>query len=216
MNERREQTRDQAESAFTPLLRWLWSRSPDILGVVFVDQEGECVDYCASMAPFEAKVAGAHMRVVATHVSEALATLGGGELHSVEIYGAERELIVRRLDECYLVAVVVSAGGVNHGLMDATERAVAALRDEAGVPPPPWEPHAGPIEVELRAAIGWPYAPAAFRQGGGRTPIVAVLGRWFEPGGAVGGELVCFRVRSSDGTELTLAHDISQDRWLRW
>jgi hypothetical protein len=42
-----------------------------------------------------------------------------------------------------------------------------------------------------------------------------VLGKWVETGGAAGGSLCCFRVRTEEGVELTLAHDLSRDRWTR-
>ena len=42
------------------------------------------------------------------------------------------------------------------------------------------------------------------------------LGRWEEAGGLAGDHLVCFRVRTEDDTELTLAYDEAEGRWLRW
>jgi hypothetical protein len=70
------------------------------------------------------------------------------------------------------------------------------------------------LEVIVRAAVGWPYAPAAFSQEGVRVVVSDVLGRWTEPGGSLGDELVCFRVRTADGQELTLVHDPAGNGWL--
>jgi hypothetical protein len=46
-----------------------------------------------------------------------------------------------------------------------------------------------------------------------RVTITGVLGRWTEPGGAMGDDLVCFRVQTKDGQELTLVHDPGGDGW---
>jgi len=48
------------------------------------------------------------------------------------------------------------------------------------------------LEVIVRSAIGWPYAPAAFSQEGARVIVSDVLGRWTEPGGAEGDEAGVF------------------------
>jgi hypothetical protein len=79
---------------------------------------------------------------------------------------------------------------------------------------PTWDPAPRSLEVIVRGAVGWPYAPAAFSQEGVRVFISDVLGRWTEDGGAQGDELVCFRVRTEEGQELTLVHDPAGDGWL--
>lgn len=211
-----EARRDQAESAFTPLLRWLASAEPEVRAVTFVDQEGECVDYCSALDPFDAKVAGAHMQALVRVVRHATEVLGTGEPYAFEVYCADHELLARRVDEHYTLVVVVAGGGTNQRLLEAIERALSALRTEAILEAPVWDPHAGPLEVHVRPAVGWSYAPIAFRQGERYCPIADVLGRWTEPGGPVGGQLECFRVRTPAGVELTLVYDPSQERWLRW
>jgi hypothetical protein len=65
----------------------------------------------------------------------------------------------------------------------------------------------------VRAAVGWPYAPASFDRAGSRVTISDVLGRWLEPSELGHGELVCFRIRTKEGQELTLVHDPSADDW---
>jgi hypothetical protein len=67
--------------------------------------------------------------------------------------------------------------------------------------------------VLVRSAIGWEYAPAAFSEGGIRVAVSDVLGRWTEPSGVQGDDIVCFRVRTQDGQELTLVHDPGGDGW---
>ena len=57
----REGARDQAESAFTEILRRLLHRMKGILAVAFVDGAGECVDYCSALDPFDTKVVAAQL-----------------------------------------------------------------------------------------------------------------------------------------------------------
>jgi predicted regulator of Ras-like GTPase activity (Roadblock/LC7/MglB family) len=210
-----EAPRDQEESSFTAVLRRVCRSTPGVLAAVFVDNEGECVDYCSAVDPFEAKVVGAQMRVATDVLGGSVPALGGGCMHAVEVYGASRELVARLVDDHYLLVVLARAGTVDERLLDTVEAAVADLRHEAGVEAPPWDPQAAPLRVELRQAIGWEYAPAAFRERGKRVRVSDVLGKWVETGGAAGGSLCCFRVRTEEGVELTLAHDLSRDRWTR-
>lgn len=212
---RSEATRDQEESSFTPVLRRVWASSPGVLAAVFVDEEGECVDYCSTLVPFEAKVAGAHLRIVVDVAQEAVPRLGGGEMHALEVYGARRDMILRRVDEHYLLVVLAEEGAIDARVRDQVEAAVADLRHEAGVEVPVWDPQSVPLQVELRHAVGWEYAPAAFIERGRRIRVADVLGMWTESGGAAGGALSCFRVRTEAGVELTLAHDMNRDRWMR-
>lgn len=209
----REAPRDQAESAFTPILRRLLLRATGVLAVCFVDDEGECVDYCAALSVFDVKVTGAQLRVVMDPLLEGIRRVGGGESWSLHVRGEQRELVARRIDEQYLLVVVIKPRALTRRLLGGIEQAVCDLRWEAGLTTPEWEPAVDSVRVEVRTAVGWPYAPAAFHDGGERVRIAAVLGRWSEGGGHQG--RLCFRVRTEAGEELTLAHDRSFDRWER-
>lgn len=206
-----ESPRDQAESAFTPILRRLLHRTTGVLAVCFVDEEGETVDYCAALPPYDTKVTGAHLRVVISDLSARLARLGAGESWLVHVGSEARDLVARRLSEEYMLVVVTKPRAVTKRLLGGIEQAVGELRREAAIPVPHWEPSAFAVRVEVREAVGWPYAPAAFYDGVQRVAIAAVLGRWMEGSGQR--MRVCFRVRTENGEELTLAHDRAFDRW---
>lgn len=211
-----EAERDQLESGFTRILRRLWQCHDALLAVVFVDRIGECVDYCCSIDPFEAKILGAHLQVVADNVREPIARMGAGQLVSLHVAGEDHDLLLRRVGAGYTLVVLVRAGAESPALHYVVAHTVDELRAEAGIDVESWDPDAGPLEVTTRDAAGWDYAPATVGLGAGRVEIDDVLGRWEEPGGLVGGRLHCFRVRVVDGGEMTLAHDISQDRWRLW
>lgn len=209
----REAPRDQTESAFTPILRRLLHRTTGVLAVCFVDDEGECVDYCAALPPYDVKVTGAHMWVVLVELSARMAKIGGGETWLLHVSGEERDLVARRVSEEYMLAVVTKPRALTRRLVGGIEQAVAELRREAGIAVPEWEPVIDAVRVEVRTAVGWSYAPSAFHDEGRRIEIADVLGRWTEGSGA--SARVCFRVRSEDGEELTLVHDRGLDRWER-
>jgi predicted regulator of Ras-like GTPase activity (Roadblock/LC7/MglB family) len=211
-----EAPRDQVESPFTAILRVALEADERIVSVSFVDHEGECVDYCSRVPPFDAKIAGAQMQVVVNGLTEPLRRMAQGELNEVQIIGVERDVIARRIDDEYLLVVIAHGGATDDRLLDRLAAVVAGLRAEAGLLPPCWDHESGAFDVKLRAAVAWGFAPSALDVNGDLIPIGAVLGRWTERGGLPGGELVCFRVRLVDGSEITIAFDAALRRWLRW
>jgi len=215
-----EAPRDQETSGFTAILRKLWRSRRKVLAVAFVDYDGECVDYCSSLAPYDAKIVGAYMHMVLTHVADSTEKLGHGAPRTLIMHAEAREIVVRKVSPEYWLVVLVRAGGLSRGLLAAIERAVLELRSEAGLASPDAEASAdaaagaGPaLVVELRTSRGWPYAPSAFSEHGLYVPILAVLGRWVEEEDAR--DIVCFRVRTDSGEEMTLAHDIGTNVWKR-
>lgn len=204
-----EAQRDQEESAFTPMLRALWSSDPSVLMACFVDREGECIDYCSSQSPFDAKVLGAHMIIVTDDVVRRSLKLGFGNPHHLHLLCSEREILIRRISDDYALIVATTPGGVGRAVLRAIEEASEALRREGAIPVPAWEPHENPLEVEVRASVSSPYAPVAFWRNDQRTPVIDVIGWWLDEDEG----WVCFRVRIPGGRELTLAHSPESDRW---
>lgn len=208
-----ESTRDQGESVFTPILRAVRAAVPSVLAAAFVDVEGECIDYVSSLDPYDAKVSAAHLLVLMDRLRVARARLGLSEAVAIEIAGAERELWGRRVSDEHVLAAVLAPGFDRVQLRAALARAASEFREEVAIDAPAWEPSADPLDVRVRASPNWSYAPDSFRQDGNRIAIADVLGRWTEmaPGRAEG--LVCFRVRTEDGQEVTLVHDPDVEDW---
>jgi hypothetical protein len=131
----------------------------------------------------------------------------------MEIACDERELWGRRISDEYLLVALLNPGFDGDALREELAVAASAFRAEVGIAAPHWEPSAG-IEVVVRQAVGWEYAPESFNEDGSTVVIADVIGRWSEPGTVEGEELVCFRVRTEDGKEMTLVHDPSGDGWV--
>lgn len=211
MSIRPEAERDQVESAFTPILRRLREAGPGVLAAVFVDGEGECIDYCSSLPSYDAKVTGAHMLVLVAEIIERFTAWGFGEPFEYLIHGDSRDFFIRRLSRHYILILICTPDGLDSSVHEGLENAVVALRREAAIDPPAWARGGDELDVVVRAAVGWAYAPVSFRLGGKRLQVQHVLGRWItdrEEGG-----LVCFRIRTGDGRELTIAHDGARDAW---
>jgi hypothetical protein len=212
--ERSEAKRDQVESAFTPILRRLFQQMPNMLAAVFVDAEGECIDYVSALDPYEAKVGAAHLHMLMRQLRALRANFVTGEPFELEITTTLRELWVRRLGGEYLLISVLLPGFDRTDLRDALVFADHEFRAEVGLAPPSWETVPQRLSVRVRASPGWKYAPQGFSSDGMRVTITDVLGRWTEPAPLEGEELVCFRVRTQEGQELTLVHDPDGEGWL--
>jgi len=210
---REEHRRDIDESAFTGVLRSLMRGVPEALLAVFVDEEGECIDYCSSLPPFDTKIAGAQLHVMVHEIGPIVARLRGGKVWFVHVQGSERELMVRRVSDEYLLVLVTRPIRVEGPLRAALDATVAALRAEGEIARPRWEPHRQPLVVETREARGWGYAPEIIYDRGVRTEILAVLG-WFGEGEGAQRRDV-FLVRTEHGEELTLAHRLDDGVWER-
>lgn len=211
----KEATRDQVESAFTPVLRRLRESIPSVLAAVFVDVQGECIDYASELDPYDAKVNAAHMLMVMDALRRTREKVGAGEPTVLEIFADERDLWVQRIGDEYVAVVVLAPGYDRAELRAALSRACGEFRQEVGLDPPPWDGGGARLSVRVRASpAGWRYAPEDYSADGLRVVITDVLGRWTEPSDGDRTELVCFRVRTDDGRELTLVHDPEVDGWL--
>jgi predicted regulator of Ras-like GTPase activity (Roadblock/LC7/MglB family) len=209
-----EAKRDQVESAFTPMLRKLRDASAAVMAAVFVDTEGECIDYVSEIEPYDAKVAAAHMLIMMEMFRGSSEKVALGEPLSFEISADQRDLWVIRIADEYVLVVVLRPGADRAELRSALVATCVEFRREVGIDAPRWEGGDRRLSVRVRPSPGWRYAPEAYSAEGVRVVIDDVLGRWTEDGGVGGEELVCFRVRTSEGRELTLVHDPDVDGWI--
>jgi hypothetical protein len=208
-----EAQRDQVESAFTAILRRLFQQQPAVLAAVFVDRDGECIDYVSALDPFEAKVGAAHMHNLMAELRASRARHLTGDTVGFEIITDVRELWVRQIGDEYLLVAFLLPNFDRAQLRDAVHVASQEFRGEVGLRPPAWEVSPHRLSVRVRPSPGWQYAPQGFSAGGVCVVISDVLGRWTEASETHNEDLVCFRVRTHEGEELTLIHDPRADGW---
>jgi hypothetical protein len=208
----KEAPRDLPETAFTPMLRALIRGAPTVLAAAFVDDEGECVDYCStSVSAYEAKVIGAQLLVVVKLIQAGLGRAGGVPILT-HVAASQREFFVRRVSDDYSL-VALTKRGVHQGETIAMiETTVAAFRAEAGIPRPRFEGAHRHVFVDVRESP-WGFAPSTLYERGDRIQIVDVLGRWTEGQGQ--SERLGFLTRSERGDELVLFCDPRTGRWER-
>ena len=209
---RTEAERDQGESAFTSMLRRVFEAVPALIAAVFVDLEGECIDYVAAIQPYDAKVVAAHMHMLLKQMRGELLSSALGETFAFELISDDREVWVRQFCEEYALVVLLAPGFDLSELRDAVATACREFREEVGLAAPAWEGKER-LSVRLRSSREWNYAPTGYSVGGARHGIAAVLGRWIEPARPGEPPWVCFRVRTQHGEELTLAHDEHTEAW---
>lgn len=205
--------RDRPPSPFAAILARFVEVHPGCLAAVFVDADGECVDYASQLDVFDALILGAQLCPV-THAIDTRSKQRGGALVLWVVEASERDIVVRRVTDELTVVVALTAGSLGARLLRAMAALAEALRREAGLATPSWEPWGGALSVRLRPAAGWGYAPGELVASDGTAQPIEVLGRWSEHGSISHREVVCFRVRCG-GEELTLSHDLSLDRWQR-
>ncbi|MEM9865329.1 MAG: hypothetical protein AAF938_27235, partial [Myxococcota bacterium] len=155
------------------------------------------------------------LQVTAREIVHFAKRLHAGRPARTEIVGEHRSFLLREVGEGYCVVVAVRGDSVVEAIQVAVEACIRDLRSEAGIETPAWDP-ACLLDVETRSARGWDFAPASFTENGQSYRVDAVMGRWLEGGGIGGGDIVCFRLRTEDGRELTLAFDETNGLWLRW
>lgn len=198
--------RDLAATGFTPILEALVHDLPETLCAVFVDAEGETIDYATRIDPFEARVVGAEAAIPLSRARALARRTGLGDILEVRLDGARRTLLARQVTEACALVLMVDAPSVRVEAVEHCARAAEALCIESGHPLP------GALRVlravELQDGVGQAL-PRAFVEGGTRRTVSAVLGTL--PGPAHD----TFLVRTDDGEELVLEHQHATGRWSR-
>lgn len=193
--------RDQLFTPFGLILERLIRSSSGALGAVFVDAEGEAVDYAGTLDAFTVKIAAAHMRIL-LHEAAGSPALGGETLREITFRSAERSFFIRSMPEGYAFVLLLArrAFSVSRRALQVTERRLAR---EAALPLA-FERHETiwyAIDVECEADDH--RRPLKVRLGSRWEPLETVLGTM---AGLARGEHG-YRVRLQSGAELTLIRE---------
>lgn len=94
--------------AFRSLLGKLLADVPQALGAIFVDPEGEAVDWVARAGdPYGLKIEGAYHSIFMRHLHSVAATSGSGGIASVVVAGSRLVTLTQALPDGYHVVLVV-------------------------------------------------------------------------------------------------------------
>lgn len=202
----RLQPRGVEITGFTPILEGLVYEVDEALCAVFIDGEGETIDFATRIDPFEARILAAEMALPLASTLQLAELTNLGTILELRVQTSARSLLARHVtDRCFLVL----------GLANPTLRAWAAERCamaaqalcvEAG------QPLSGALSVlravELVEREGDAF-PTAFVDGGIRRRVSAVLGVERHPDRSL------YLVRTDEGEEVLVEHDHGQRLWRR-
>jgi len=198
--------RDVATTGFTSILEGLVESLPEALCAIFVDGEGEAIDYATRIDPFEAKILGAESALPLAR-ARALARLTNlGEILELRFDAARRAVLARQVTDACTLVLLVQSPSVRIAAVERCALAAQALCIEAGQPLP------GALRVlrvvELQSGTDRAL-PQAFIDGGARRIVAAILGvQW-------GDACNTFLVRTDTGEEMVVEHTFATGQWRR-
>lgn len=206
--------RDRPDSSFSLILNRFLMRHEHAIAAVLVDGDGECVDYATVLDPYDAKIFGAVLLDTTAELTAAVRRAGGGAPIQWVVEAARYDLVVRRVNDEFVLVVVLEAQKLTGHVLAAMAVLAEALREEAGLRAESWDPESVPFRVDMvRTPLGED-VPARLYEGGSVLNVDQVLGRWRERGGISNAERVCFRVRVGERV-VTLVHEPDLGRWRR-
>ncbi len=208
-----ETPRDRDETAFTPILREIWRAHAQVRAVTFVDITGECVDYCASLDPYEAQVLGAHLSVLMSQLRTSALRMGLVGPRFLRITAEKFELMVLRVSAAYALCIAIDAGSSVHRIVSAALAAIPKICQEMGSAHFLTKGVLAAAEVELEGDLASNYRPKRFREQGVAYDVSEVLGVWSESPPQYPAPIRGFRVRTDRGLEVNLVHDLEHNRW---
>lgn len=104
---------------------------PGAQGAVFVDPEGEAVDFVARRAtPYELKLEGAYHGIFLRRAGQLARLVGGGDLTQITIGGRKMQAMGLMLRSGYYLVLVMDPGAPKAIATAAMHRAAEALNQE--------------------------------------------------------------------------------------
>ena len=92
---------------FRPILRDLVRGVPDAIGAVFVDAQGEAIDFYAHLEEADLRLVGAHLGRVWTSLARAMEHSDAGSARELILVGDRAKMLVRAIDREYYVVMTI-------------------------------------------------------------------------------------------------------------
>lgn len=140
MNESgREALRDRPPTSIALLLEAFWRAHPEVVAVVFVDADGECIDYCTSIDPFDAKVAGATWLDSTMRMRREASNVLASELRQWVLHTDRSDFVVRRVTEEHVLVAQLVSDGLSARHFAGLDRLSELLREDMGAEIASWQ-----------------------------------------------------------------------------
>ena len=195
--------RDTDATPFTTILEALIDRVSGAVAAAIVDSQGETVDYAGRGEPFDLRVAAAHVQIVLASLQRFAAL---GEPSWIVIRGGRKSVAASVLPDGYVLVLLLRPRAAFTISTRALKVCMQALAEEAG-----WRAFAKREGAKQRS---W-FEVAVETDRRGRPILIGPKKIPVEVLGAVMGLSVRergFRVRTAEGSELTLVREPRQ-RW---
>ena len=134
-----EPLRDRPATSLAVILEGLWRGAADVLSVVFVDAEGECVEYCTGVDPYDAQVSAATWLDATMKMRAAVERCAAGELRQWILESERSAVVVRRVTEEHVLVVELASAGLHVRFFALLDRVVAELRVDTGFDASTWQ-----------------------------------------------------------------------------
>ncbi|MFO7181694.1 MAG: hypothetical protein DIU78_023540 [Pseudomonadota bacterium] len=171
MRPRRTAPRDQRATAISGILHRLCEGS-DAIAAALVDALGETVDYAGRLAPYDARVMAAELRILQSALN-GCRSAALSRTHELVVRAARQSFLLRALSDGYALALALPRYAFRLSRRALAE-AEAELAAETGLVP--WVPaDAGRwVRVEVRLSEGTTPRPEAVWLEGGWRPVTLV------------------------------------------
>jgi len=183
-----------------------------VLAVSFVDFSGECIDYCGTLDPFDAKVMGAHLVSLMTETQDPRFEPRLGRPNLIYIGAENREFFAQRVAEEYFLGTALRAGAISFPVLRAMQQAESYIRAEIGDSSRRYPSMSVSVDVELGHDVKGRYGPVLFVARGARYVVINILGHW-EEGDKNREFRKGYRVQVEGGKELSLIQDVEGNIW---
>jgi hypothetical protein len=116
---------------FASLLDSLLADVPHALGAIFVDPEGEAVDWVARAGdPYGLKIEGAYHSIFMRHLHSVSASSGCGGIANVVVAGSRLVTLTQALPDGYHVVLVVDREASHAQALNCLRRSARAIAEQ--------------------------------------------------------------------------------------
>ena len=115
---------------FTKILKDLVENTPQAIGAIVVDWEGEAVQEFCRCDPYQVRFIAAHQEIILKRLRLLHEQVGTGETESVSISTSTHQLVIGPINEEYFLALQVDRNPATALAMHNFQTAVAALKRE--------------------------------------------------------------------------------------